>query len=142
MTKMMCGKRSFISVCFYGGLVLLFVQILIVIIILNILEDPVVSSRPRSSTSLLPNNFCLDHISEEIKRIIWSTSQIGLSFILLDKQLLVSRKNKLRNSTSVNCLDFNNAVLAVDYSAISERRNEVSWSAAVSKCFRLTTVGY
>lgn len=110
---------------------------------LNILEEPVVSSRLRSSTSLLPNNFCLDHISEEIKRFIWSTSQIGLSFILLDTQLLVSRKNKLRNSTSVNCLDFNNAVLAVDYSAISERRNEVSRSAAVSKCLvRVKTVGY
>lgn len=137
---MKCGKRSFISVCFYGGLVLLFVQILIVIIILNILEDPLVSSRPRSST-LLPNYHCLDHISDEIKRVIWSTSQIGLSLILLDKQLLVSRKHKLRNSTTVNCvgLDFTNAVLAVDYSAISERRNQVSRSVAVSKCFRLTT---
>lgn len=135
---MTCGKRSFISVCFYGGLVLLLVQILIVIIILNILEDPLVSSRPRSST-LLPNYHCLDHISDEIKRVIWSTSQIGLSLILLDKQLLVSRKHKLRNSTTVNCVDFTNAVLAVDYSAISERRNQVSWSVAVSKCLRLTT---
>lgn len=135
---MTCGKRSFISVCFYGGLVLLFVQILIVIIILNILEDPLVSSRPRSST-LLSNYNCLDHISDEIKRVIWSTSQIGLSLILLDKQLLVSRKHKLRNSTTVNCVDFTNAVLAVDYSAISERRNQVSRSVAVSKCFRLTT---
>lgn len=136
---MTCGKRSFISVCFYGGLVLLFVQILIVIIILNILEDPVVTTRPRSSTSLLPNYYCLDHISDEIKRVIWSTSQIGLSLILLDKQLLVLRKHKLRNSTTVNCADFTNAVLAVDYSAISERRNQVSWSGAVLKCFRLTT---
>lgn len=137
---MTCGKRSFISVCFYGSLVLLFVQILIVIIIINILEDPLVSSRPRSST-LLPNYHCLDHISDEIKRVIWSTSQIGLSLILLDKQLLVSRKHrpKLRNSTTVNCVDFTNAVLAVDYSAISERRNQVSRSVAVSKCFRFTT---
>lgn len=130
---MVYGKRSFISVCFYGSLVLLFVQILIVIIILNILEDPPVPSRFRASTSLLQNYVCLNLISEEIKRFIWSTSQLGISCILLDKQVLVSRQNKIRNSTSVNCVDINNAVLAVDYSTITERRNQVSWSY-FSKC--------